>query len=111
SQDQTLHEKTSKPNSFNTNQESKPDKNKPKNWHKKLHTTPHKKSAMHKLQCHKKMAPNNPPIHYRVLKEHTPTNTTPHKRRTSVSCRSGFATQSRATRPEYQNLTLRPNPV
>ncbi|MGV9672375.1 hypothetical protein ACWDPV_17560, partial [Gordonia sp. NPDC003504] len=32
----------------------------------------------------KKMAPNNPPTHYRVLKEHTPTNTT-HTGRTPMS--------------------------
>ncbi|WP_221182441.1 hypothetical protein, partial [Gordonia oryzae] len=59
-----------------TNQESKPDKNKPKNWHKKLHTTPHKIERNAQTPMPQKMAPNNPPIHYRVLKEHTPTNTT-----------------------------------
>ncbi|MEP9395085.1 hypothetical protein ABLE94_22900, partial [Gordonia sp. VNK1] len=32
----------------------------------------------------KKMASNNPPTHYRVLKEHTPTNTT-HTGRTPMS--------------------------
>ncbi|MGC4936268.1 hypothetical protein ACLQ3C_21630, partial [Gordonia sp. DT30] len=37
-----------------------------------------KSSGIQKSMPSKKMASNNPPTHYRVLNEHTPTNTTPH---------------------------------
>ncbi|WP_133092124.1 hypothetical protein [Gordonia polyisoprenivorans] len=58
---------------------AKPDKNNPKNWQKNPHHTPQQGRDAQNSNATKQMASNNPPIHYRVLKEHTPTNTTPHK--------------------------------
>ena len=112
SQDQTLHEKTLKPKSFNTIRKAKPDKNNPKNWQKLYRHPTYGIHQMPTKQCHKKMASNKQPIHYRVLKEHTPTGTTPHGALTcelcSFWCRPPV---SGATLPTYQTLSAARNSV